>query len=346
MTPVRESAGHGIDVARSLGAVEELASLILLPWRRLPFPVPWHDVFGTSRPLHLEVGFGDGRFTVRRALAEPSDRFVGLEISSASVERARARMAKEGATNVRLMKVGANFAVRHLFAPHSLASIVVNFPDPWPKERHVEHRLLQRSFFRLAATRLGSAGEIRLATDHPDYLAFATSEAHASGVVDVLEAEPPVAVFETKYALKWRAQGKPLHYRIFRKRAEPDEAFPALERPEIMPHALLLGSLPSEIPFEKRVAPYGGGHVILHEVARSLKTDGDGTRLLVRVTVDEPDIRQQLLVVVQQRAPTEAIVRIESFGDPIITGAVRGAVHLTTEWLLDTTDLSLQARNY
>lgn len=322
---------------------------ILLPWRRLPFPVPWPEVFGRTAPLHLEVGFGDGRYTVRRAQETPSANYVGLEISSASLQRARSRVAREGVGHVRLLKVGANFAVRHLFAPRSVASIVVNFPDPWPKERHVEHRLLQRSFFRLAATRLAEAGEIRLATDHPEYLAFARDEAVASGVVDLVDAEPPPAVFETKYALKWREQGKPLYYQIFRKRGEPDEAYPPLERPTLMPHALLKGALPATIPFEKMVAPYGDGHVILHEVATSLGGDASptaGARLLVRATVDEPDIRQQLLVVVQQRSSDEAIVRIETFGDPIITKAVRGAVHLTTEWLLDRTELALQSRNY
>lgn len=345
MTAIEGARDVRDEVQRTFDPVAELAPLVLLPWRRLPFPVPWETVFGASRPLHLEVGFGDGRFTIRRALAEPSEHYVGLEISSASVQRARARMAKEGVHNVRLMKVGANFAVQHLFAPKSLTSIVVNFPDPWPKERHVEHRLLQTGFFRLAATRLASGGEIRLATDHPEYLAFARDQARASEVFDLVEAEPPAAVFETKYALKWRAQGKPLHYQIFRKRSEPDASFSPLERPQIMPHALLQGSIPTEIGFEKRVAPYGGGHVILHEVARSLD-GGDGVRLLVRATVDEPDLRQQLLIVAQQRTPDEAIVRIESFGDPIITKAVRGAVHLTTEWLLDRTDLVLRARNY
>ena len=329
--------------------LEERASDVLLPWRRLPFPVPWRDVFGRDAPLHLEVGFGDGRYTVRRAEDAPEANYVGLEISSASIQRARARVARHGVDNVRLLKVGANFAVRHLFPPQSLSSIVVNFPDPWPKERHVENRLLQRGFFRLAVTRLAANGEIRLATDHPDYLAFARAEALASGVIELREAEPPAAVFETKYALKWRAQGKPLHYQIFRKRGEPDDGFPPLERPSIMPHALLQGTVPAEIPFEKTVAPYGDGHVILHEVAASLGGDSmpdDGVRLLVRATVDEPDLRQQLLVIVQQRTPDEAIVRLETFGDPVITKAVRGAVHLATEWLLDRTELALKARNY
>ncbi|HEV2125404.1 MAG TPA: tRNA (guanosine(46)-N7)-methyltransferase TrmB, partial [Chloroflexota bacterium] len=178
----------------------------VLPWRRLTFPVDWAEQFGVA-PLHLEIGFGDGRYTVRRALEEPEAMFVGLEISSASIQRALAKVRRAGVDNVALLKVGANFAVKNLFAPQSLSSITVNFPDPWPKERHLKNRLLQRSFFELAASRLVPAGTLRLATDHPDYLLFALQEAEASGLFAAHEAEPPAAVFETKYALKWKGQG-------------------------------------------------------------------------------------------------------------------------------------------
>jgi len=321
----------------------------LLPWRTLSFPADWDDIFGFGGPLVLEVGFGDGRFTVRRALAEPDVRFVGLEVSSGSLQRALRRVRRFETSNVRLAKAGAAFALRHLFAPASLRAIVVNFPDPWPKERHAKHRLLRRTFFDLAAARLEPGGEVRLATDHPDYLAFALEEAEASGRYDVLRPPPPEDVFETKYALKWRDQGKPLHYVVFRLRPADAPAVPHLERPTIMPHALLQGVLPDAAPFEKTVLTYEDGHVILHEAARVLGGEGEARaagRWLVRATVEEPDLKQQLLVLVQQRAPDEVIVRLESFGDPIITKAVRGAVHAVTEWLVSATPLRVTARNY
>jgi tRNA (guanine-N7-)-methyltransferase len=98
------------------------------------------------------VGFGDGRFTALRAQAAPDDDFVGLEVSGTSVLRALRRMRRDGIRNVRLLKAPAEIAVRQLFAPAALSSITVNFPDPWPKERHEHHRLLRAPFFRLAAT--------------------------------------------------------------------------------------------------------------------------------------------------------------------------------------------------
>lgn len=320
----------------------------LLAWRTLPFPADWDEEFGSTGPLELEVGFGDGRFTVRRALAEPATRFVGLEVSSTSLQRATKNVRRAGVSNVRLAKVGAEFAVRQLFAEESLTAMTVNFPDPWPKGRHERHRLLKRPFFELAASRLAPAGEIRLATDHPGYLEFALAEAEASGVFEASRPAPPDAVFETKYALKWRARGIPLNYVVFRRTGAAPTTFTHLERPAEMPHSLLRGTLPAEARLAKTVVTYGGGHVVLHEAAAALPTDdaaGSG-RWLVRVTIEEPDLRQQLLVAVQQRTADEVIVRLESFGDPIITPAVRGAIHAVTEWLEQETDLSVSRRSY
>jgi tRNA (guanine-N7-)-methyltransferase len=323
----------------------------LLPWRRFQFPLEWaaqfphHDPFS---PLHLEVGFGDGRYTVRRALEEPGSRFVGLEISSASLQRGLKRVRRAGVSNVKLLKVGAAFAVRHLFPPGSLTSITVNFPDPWPKERHERRRLLQASFFRLAAARLARRGAILLATDHPEYLAFAQREAAASGVFVLEEAEAPPAVFETKYALKWKEQGKRLFYQVFRFTGAAVPEVPGLTREETMPHALLTGVLPPAVTFHKRVTPYGDGHVILHEVARSLGSDGPehGEKWLVRATVDEPELRQQVLVSVRTRPSGGLIVGLEPFGDPIVTETARGAVHAVTEWLLSLGGVRVEIRAY
>ncbi len=331
----------------------------LLPWRRLRFPVAWDAQFPVSGPLHLEIGFGDGRYTVRRASDAPSERFVGLEISSASLLRGLDKVRKKNLQNVKLLKVGAGFAVRHLFAPHTLASVTVNFPDPWPKERHEKNRLLQDAFFKLAASRLVTGGAVLLATDHPDYLAFARAESQTSGLFVLEDAEPPAAVFETKYALKWKTLGKPLYYQVFRYGGAPTPEYPGLERDETMPHALLSGRLPPHVRFSKQVTPYADGHVILHEVTQRLGAgggsaddgDGDGVggggeKWLVRATVEEPELRQQVLLSVRVRGEGGLIVGLEPFGDPVVTPTTRGAVHAVTEWLLTLPGITAQTRSY
>ena len=323
----------------------------LVPWRRFRFPIAWDAQFTATGPLHLEVGFGDGRYTVRRAQAAPDERFVGLEISSASLQRGLNNVRKRELHNVKLLKVGAGFAVQHLFAPHSLASITVNFPDPWPKERHEKNRLLRADFFKLAASRLGPGGAVLLATDHPEYLAFARTEAARTGLFGLETTDPPAAVFETKYALKWKTQGKPLFYQVFRYNGAATPDYPILERVNVMPHALLTGQLPPQLSFSKQVTPYAGGHVILHEVLQSLGSDDGGTeggeKWLVRATVEEAELRQQVLVSVRARGAGGLIVGLEPFGDPVVTPVTRGAVHAVTEWLLTLpANIRVEARSY
>jgi tRNA (guanine-N7-)-methyltransferase len=318
--------------------------MIVFPWRQHTFPIDWQREFDTRESLHLEVGFGDGRFTLRRALENPNDSFVALEISSVSISRLMHKLKKAKVQNVRILKLGAQFAVKHLFAPHSLNSITVNFPDPWPKEKHTSNRLLQNSFYQVAASRLEMGGTIRLATDHPEYLAFAQREAITSGVFRLQEDMPPPAVFETKYALKWKGQGKPLFYQVFVNLGN-DYPSSTIER-SAMPHALLQGELPKDIRFTKQVLPYGEGHVIVHEVLNSLDDEAQGQRWLFRVTVDEPELKQQLLIVTNKREGDEYIVRFEPFGDPVLTKTARGAVHAVTEWLLTLPNMQVKARNY
>lgn len=322
----------------------------LVQWRRYPFPLEWtrHFALSPDIPVHLEIGFGDGRYTVRRAADARDEAFVGLEISGASLLRGLKNIERHDVTNVRLLKANANFAVQHLFAPRSLASITVNFPDPWPKEKHEENRLLRAPFFALAASRLVPGGEIRLATDHLAYLEFAQAQARQTELFDLHEATPPAAVFETKYALKWKAQGKPLYYQIFTYHGALVPEFPTLKRVDTMPHAILTGALPSHAPFAKQVLPYASGHVILHEVARSLgSAEYAGERLLVRATIEERDLRQQVLVTVRPHGSGELIVGLEPFGDPVVTETVRGAVHAVTEWLLSLpAEIRVRARSY
>jgi tRNA (guanine-N7-)-methyltransferase len=50
--------------------------------------------------------------------------------------------------------------------------------------------------------------------------------------------------------------------------------------------------------------------------------------------------------VAQRRAGDEVIVRLESFGDPLITPTVRAAIGVVTDWLERSAGMRVKARNY
>ncbi|WP_105317237.1 tRNA (guanosine(46)-N7)-methyltransferase TrmB [Thermus tenuipuniceus] len=276
------------------------------------------DLFGREGPLVLEVGFGDGRFTVDLAKAHPEWLILGAEVSAASVQRAYRRLRREGIGNVRLYHGQGLFALRNLVPPGSLKRVIVNFPDPWPKKRHQRKRLLQEGFFRRLSTRLVEGGDLLLTTDHEEYFRLALEEAERSGLYRVEVKEPPETHLRTKYALKWKEAGRIFFHAVFTKMAEDPTPWPPIRRYEVA-HALLRGELPKELTLAKASVAIPGGMAVFLEVARG----EEGFYVLTHV--EEEDLTQDLLLEVR-RSARGLYAGVSRFGSPLITEGVKEAV--------------------
>ena len=173
-------------------------------------------------PLVLEIGFGRGEFLLGLAEAARQRAFLGVEYSGKRVLKTARRLARTELRNVRLMLATAEQVICEILPVGSLASVWINFPDPWPKKRHHKRRLLQPGFVRELAQRLAVGGEFHVATDHSAYAEF---------IAEVLAAEPLLENLvaparwlaevtgrrSTAYELEWRAEGRPLHFFEYRR---------------------------------------------------------------------------------------------------------------------------------
>jgi tRNA (guanine-N7-)-methyltransferase len=302
---------------------------MLLRTGQFTFPTPPEQLFGRRAPLVLEIGFGDGCFLVDLASRHPEWNLLGVEISPGSVRRARRRILQAGLQNVRLYLGQARFLVRNVLPPRSLHCVYVNFPDPWPKERHRERRLLQPAFFALLSTRLEAAGTLRLTTDDAPYFAFALEAAQQTGLFRVEVTDPPPETLQTKYARKWQAQKKSIYHAVFHKVAEAYDLFlPTIERYDVMHHAVLEGELPKPEHFEKLVHAFEGGHVILLAAYRALDDSG----LLFLARIEEEELVQEVLLEVAPR-DSHVLVRVLPFGLPLSTRGTREAIRCLSSWL-------------
>ncbi len=296
---------------------------------QLTLPLQPTSVFGRSGPLVVEIGFGDGRYLAHLGHEHPDWNLFGVEVSMGSMWRAYRRMKREHISNVRLYHGDARFIVRETLPLRAVCTIYVNFPDPWPRRRNLKNRLLQAPFFELASTRLEEEGVLSLTTDHEEYFHFAITEATRTGLYQVEEGSPPEAMLHTKYALKWREQDKMIFHALFRKTGEASFQ-PGIMQTVEMQHAVLTGDLDSIGTFSKHVRAFDGGHVIVLEAFRELSKNG----LLFKVLVEEPDLRQEVLIQAWQKKDG-VYVGLQSFGDPLATKGVKEAVRAVAEWLVD-----------
>ena len=297
-----------------------------------------------ERPWVLEVGFGDGRFWPHyaRTFAEPLN-YLGVEISGVSLLKAHRRLREAGLENAVLTKMPAEVLVREVIPHGALAAIVVNFPDPWPKAGHEEHRLLRVPFFQVAASRLQPGGAVLLTTDHEEYFDFACAQAEASGVMRVERTEPPASALETKYALKWRDLGLSPNHARFVPTTHPEvphsgyRPYPTPPTEDsAVPHSII--HLPASFEpaaFSKHTArdPRGAWTVVLLDLYASLRRSTHGGSWVALAHVVEGDLTQEVLIDVTAREDGSHLVRLGRFGGPIITPGVKAAVGVLTDRL-------------
>ncbi|UCD71318.1 MAG: tRNA (guanosine(46)-N7)-methyltransferase TrmB [Syntrophobacterales bacterium] len=184
----------------------------LIPWLQAERPIDWKRQFGRKAILEVEIGFGYGEFLVTLAQTHPEWNFVGLEVKWASIQKTLRNIAHAKVCNVRLIQAEARVAFDRLFLPQSLHRIYALFPDPWPKKRHVKHRLFSHVFLKLLNSRLICGGEVRIITDDEPYSNWILEQASGTGFQAFGELIPPR--FGTKYERKWHESGQKEFYEL------------------------------------------------------------------------------------------------------------------------------------
>lgn len=137
-------------------------------------------VFGRRASRTLEIGFGSGETLVTLAESHPERDYLGIDVYEPGIGRLLAAIAQRHLGNIRVLRADAVDVLRENLSPASLDTVLLLFPDPWPKKRHHKRRLVQTDFVKLVASRLVPGGQFVLATDWHDY---------AEHMLAVLESE-------------------------------------------------------------------------------------------------------------------------------------------------------------
>jgi len=180
-------------------------------------------LFGDDRPLHFEVGFGSGEHLVYRADLLPDHGFIGAEPFLNGVATALAHIREQALGNVRV-HMGDALDVLRRVPDGSLLMLYLLHPDPWPKGRHAKRRMVNDGPLDLFASKLKPGGELRIATDHPVYLAWTlmVMQRHQHQFEWLAETPqdflaPVSGWIETRYGAKSRREGRRPYYLRYRR---------------------------------------------------------------------------------------------------------------------------------
>mgnify|MGYP005859815937 CR=1 FL=1 len=191
-------------------------------WKEEELPLDLSK-YGNFNKIVVEVGFGFGEFLFALSEVEKESLFIGIEKYGKGIRKITDIIKKKSIYNIIPLCGDAYVIFQVLFADNSIDKVIVNFPDPWPKKRHQNRRLLTEEFFRLASRKLRGNGELFFATDDENLAKFAIEEISKVEQLENINhphlyiLESPYLV-KTRYEKKWIKEGKKLYYFIYRKK--------------------------------------------------------------------------------------------------------------------------------
>lgn len=181
----------------------------------------WHShYFQHNHPITLEIGCGDGAYTIGLAMRYPSRNFIGIEVKGDRL--CKGALVAQPYDHIAFLRTSAT-QLLNFFNPNEVSEIWIPFPDPQLSNRNSKHRLTHPRFLQLYSTILLNGGKIHLKTDSALFF-------HYTLKIIKTENFMPIAMtndlynstlldqhfgIQTSYEKRFLAAGKAIHYLCF-----------------------------------------------------------------------------------------------------------------------------------
>lgn len=180
------------------------------------------DVFGNNNPLCIEYCSGNGAWIAERAKAHPMINWVAVEKKFVRARKIWSKVKNLQLNNLLIICGEAHHVTKHYFADTSITDIFINFPDPWPKNRHAKHRLINPSFVSEMMRILQDSKTFTFVTDDIPYSDWLIKVMGAHAGFDSCYPAPfyinELPEYGSSYFNElWKAKGREIRYHRFRK---------------------------------------------------------------------------------------------------------------------------------
>ena len=139
--------------------------------------------FDEWAPHHVdvvEIGAGNGMFTVELATRYPEQVFVAVDVKGDRLQKGAREAEARGINNVFFVRARAD-QISGLFMSKSLSTIWLTFSDPFPRKRSAGRRLTHPHFLKTYAELLQPDGSLIIKHDNPDFFNWSLEQLVTEG---------------------------------------------------------------------------------------------------------------------------------------------------------------------
>ena len=127
------------------------------------------ELFENEAPLFVEYCSGNGSWIAEKARAFPHINWLAVEKRFDRTRKIWSKIKNLNLSNLVVACAEGLTLSKNFFPSNSIHQIFVNFPDPWPKKRHIKHRIISPLFFEEAERTLTKGGLLTFVTDDEPY---------------------------------------------------------------------------------------------------------------------------------------------------------------------------------
>ncbi|MCH9613661.1 MAG: tRNA (guanine-N(7)-)-methyltransferase [Chlamydiia bacterium] len=170
----------------------------------------WEGKFPLSSRMNIEFCSGNGEWILGKALENPEIVWVGVEKDFERVRKIVAKRTNLGVKNLLVVSGLAEPFVENYLPDSVIDEVYVNFPDPWPKDRHAKHRLFKQPFIGQMKRIMKKGALATLVTDDATYAGQMETE---MGREFALKTKEPITGYGSSFFERlWRDKGRDIHF--------------------------------------------------------------------------------------------------------------------------------------
>ena len=181
-------------------------------------------LFGIKlKKIVLEIGFGSGENLVNAAKKNPENLFLGADPFLNTNAKCLKEILDNKLLNIKIWPDDIRQII-NFFPSNSISEVKLLFPDPWPKLKHKNRRIVQNEFVNILYRILIPKGRVTLGTDHSVMKSWIL-EIFQNNLGFIWKAEVandwrvrPIDCFQTKYEKKSLIEKRRPNWYVFEKK--------------------------------------------------------------------------------------------------------------------------------
>lgn len=122
------------------------------------------EKYSSQKNFTLELGCGEGEYTIDLALKYPQKIFVGIDAKGSRIWKG-AKYALENNINNCFFIIQRIDRLNHIFQPNTVEEIWIPFPNPFPMRKSIKQRLVHKRFLDVYREICIPGARIHLKTD-------------------------------------------------------------------------------------------------------------------------------------------------------------------------------------